>query len=276
MKFEFNFEIVEIYEKEKYFDVVYSREGKPSVRASVRFPFWCENVTDAIAESVPILLWEKGVSELHWSAPMKMMGTLLYDDEEQSHDKNIPRAYPEFESDRKAVNDFFLSKNLKSDVGTPVYLYSVFNVTTNEIMSHAFDNSSGPHFVKVKSGEILEWYEYYYGFDSTQRKYDAISRNLITGDILDKYVFDENGVKKLPRKDGEQPTITYSCLYRNLPFWIKKLLENFVYKEYIRCYSFKSYGLIVEFEYPNVYHAKEESFDLKRLNGMNYPRYPKK
>lgn len=272
MKFEFDFSIVEIHKEEKYFDVIYSCEGKPSVRASVRFPHWFENLEDVIAESAPILLWEKGASELNWDMPSMMMGTILYDDEERNDDRNIPRDYPEFETDRKAVNDFLLSKGLKDDTGIPVYLYSVFNVTTNQIMSHVFDKSSGPYTVKVKNGEILEWYEIFRDYNPSQRSYNSVSRDLITGDIIDKYVFDETGLKKLPTKEGEKATMTYSCSYRSLPHWIKKMLENFEHKEYIWCYSFKSYGLIVEFEYPNVYNTKEKNFDLKRINRMSYPK----
>lgn len=248
MKFEFDFKIIEVDEKLKTMDVIFSCEGKESIFSKIRIPFKGENLKDVILRQAPIHIWRDELRESFEDVVPVTSGKISYDSEESK--VSLPNFYPGYFCDKEAAKNFFNSKNINTN---PFYVCTMFNITTNEILTHLFSDESRSNFVKIKNGLPTEWYEMPFVLEN--KIYADVSKDLLTGEVIDKYVFDHRGLVKISEKSFKDEVITRFESFEKIDSPYREMIENFEYKDHIIAWSKKKYGLIVEFKYIDITHS---------------------
>lgn len=251
MKFEFDYKIIEVDEKLKTMDVIFSCEGKESIFSKIRIPFKGENLKDVILRQAPIHIWRDKLRESFEDVVPITAGKISYDSEKGR--MSLPNFYPGYFCDKEAAKNFFINKNINTN---PFYVCTMFNITTNEILTHVFRDDVKNNFVKIKNGLPTEWYEMS-NFVIEDKQYSFISKDLSTGEIIDKYFYTEDGsaLVKFSEKSPKDRVITRFQPFEKIDSPYREMIEHFEYKDHIIAWSSKKYGLIVEFKYIDITHS---------------------
>jgi hypothetical protein len=137
------------------------------------------------------------------------------------------------------AREFFKEKKIE---GTTNSNLTVYNATTKSVLSYLFTN--GQFIVKVSvNAEVLEWYESDVVVNGTNYAY--VSRDTVTGEVIDKYV--NTGTELYKTTQAGEVVVTSFTGYSGIPDNYKPLLDDFDFKDRILCWSNKEYGFIVEY-----------------------------
>lgn len=134
------------------------------------------------------------------------------------------------------VTSFLASKGISENTK---YAYSVYDATGKADIATVF--SAGKYLIKTDVAEttVLEWYEHNVGGNAW------VSRDVASGDIVDRYVMVQNGVKKLPSQNSPAVTTYFGAEVDPL---IAPQIADFQYANSVRSWSSKANGsLVVEY-----------------------------
>lgn len=247
MKLEYTYQIAKVDKDARCMEIVYSSDGKKTMRVGTRLPYEGETIEDIVKSYAPISYWKE--QELNVITPIEgITGNVSIDQTKPNLVKEIPSQtafYPNYEADKQAIKDFFFSKGI---IGEPSYITTMYNITAKEIVANLF--GCGYNLAKVKDQKITEWYESDVLVGNTL--FAFVSKDLNNGKVIDKYTFDQRGLVKTTPNSSEDPVVTRFGNYESIPPMIKKSLENFEHRNYITGWSLKSSGLVVEVTYPKV------------------------
>jgi hypothetical protein len=138
--------------------------------------------------------------------------------------------------------------------------HGVYNLTANKLWARVFrynDSDGSFWLVKVKDNVVTDWYKKSATVNGTQ--YSWVTFNLDTGEPLETYTTDSNGVlHKTVLSNPDTPVVsTTFAKYDALPQEYKALIPAWMDKSSIFAWSEKSYGKIIE-HVENVYKDKSE------------------
>jgi len=236
----YSYEIVSVDQAARCMEVVYLSEGRQTMHISARLPFEGEDLSSVVGMYSPVAYWleqERAVVP----PPVGEKGSTSISLANNTNQANTPAAlYNGADADKSAIDAFFTEKGIVTDVR---YLCSMFNVTTGELLANLYGD--GKNLAKALNGVVVEWYEADAVIDGV--KYAYVSKNVQSGEILDKYIVDQRGLVKFTQDPNENPTITTFGSLATIPPMLKASVADLPFKERITGWSLKSYGFIVEF-----------------------------
>lgn len=241
MTIPYSYEIVLVDEAARCMEVRYASEGRQTLHVGVRLPFEGESLQDVIQSFAPFGYWEE--QERPVVAP-EVGATGVIDPAEQGQAaqqaQEVLPLYPEYEVDKSGAAAFLASKGMPDDVS---YILSMYNITTRALLANLF--RCGNQLVKVLNGTPIEWYQA--GVVLGEEPYAYVSKDLQTGEVIDKYIIDQRGLVKVTQDPSAEPTITNIGTFASMPPLLQPLVEGFEHYERIRAWSLKPYGLVVEY-----------------------------
>jgi len=160
--------------------------------------------------------------------------------------KQVPGAVkrepdPQIAADLEIANQYI--RDFKISSQPVLYILTNFNVTTNQDIANVF--SVGKYLIKVSNNQVSEFYDSNVTIDG--ETFPWVSRDPLTGKIVDKYRAFANGLEKYTQDPTADPVRTYVGGYDTIPESLRPALEDFPYKYSIQHWSVKSYGFIVEY-----------------------------
>lgn len=142
----------------------------------------------------------------------------------------------EIDENKKIANIFI---SIMAGESSVFYLYSVYNVDTQEKIAQVF--LSGQYLIKVSNGEVTEWYE------ADRDGYDYVS---FGKDFHPLEYYEMKDISTFVKKDiktGEEIVDSTIGSFNSLPLDKQELLKDFEYKKNIFVWSQKFYGFIIEY-----------------------------
>lgn len=144
------------------------------------------------------------------------------------------------------AKEFLDSKSI--DSSHVFYFVTVYNASIQQDIAMAFSSGVDVNNVKVSllTNSVTEWYQVG-SFIVDGVEYSAgVSKDLVTGDIIDKYTVTPEGQAKYT-PDGKI-VMTYPYELKPKDPEHAKLLEEFKYRDHITGWSNKENGFIIQYD----------------------------
>lgn len=144
--------------------------------------------------------------------------------------------------------------------------HSVYNITTGTNRSNTFlyfDANYNMWHIKVLDGIVTDWYCYMAAINGIT--YEWIAYDTISGTPIEVYerVDDITLVKRNLINPDTPTVITKLVPLSNMPTEIQEAVVDLPYKDTIYAYSYKEYGLIVEYHPPYLVPEASWPDDIK-------------
>lgn len=156
------------------------------------------------------------------------------------------------------------------------YAYSVYNTTTDKLLSQVFiAGPFGEHYlIKVADGEVTEYYKY--GLEYKGKIYEFALLDFDTEKPLELYSYnhDTHSTDKYDL-EGNFIVKTQMGSYYTMSEEEKQKVKDFPYKDTIERWSDKEYGFIVEYggpvhiKYENCNDQQKEFLDNQKKDFIN-------
>lgn len=154
--------------------------------------------------------------------------------------------------------------------------HSVFNTETRTKRSDTFmylDDMQRMRHIKVHDGIVTDWYCYQYVLDD--KLFEWVSFDTKTGTPIEVYERqDEVTLVKRNLNNPDAPKVTTKLMpFSQMPIEVQEAVGDFEHKDSIYAYSYKDYGLIVEYyDNPEVDFSEwpdDKLFEYKNLQEQN-------
>lgn len=144
------------------------------------------------------------------------------------------------------AKEFLDSKGIESS--NLYYFVTVHNATIGQDIAMAFTSGNkGVDNVKVSllTNSVSEWYQVG-NFEIDGEFYGGVSKDLVTGDIIDKYRMVNIAQEKITPSGNVVTTFSYDTKPTDPEQ--ARLLNDFKYKDYVTGWSNKENGFIIQYD----------------------------
>lgn len=139
------------------------------------------------------------------------------------------------------VTNFALSHSLPENFA---YSFTQYNASTKKDISHVYSATDYLIKTNVENTEVLEYYQANVSIEGVP--YSWVSRDVVSGTVLDRYTHTVGGLEKIPDV-GTSIVRTNFSGYDYIDPRLQPLLSDFTDKGRIFAWSDKATGLIVEY-----------------------------
>ena len=141
------------------------------------------------------------------------------------------------------AKEFFDSKGIES--ASLYYFVTTHNATIGQDIAMTFKGLHDNVKISLLTNSVSEWYQVG-NFEIDGGFYFGISKDLVTGDIIDKYRMVNVGQEKITPDNTAVMTFSYETKPTDPEQ--ARLLSEFAYKDYVTGWSDKAYGFIIQYD----------------------------